>query len=266
VAVTDPFGLARRSWVVAGPTDVLVCPRVHDILAPEQRGGRLVASVEPVQARAQAADGEEFLTLREYEVGDDLRRVHWRSTARVGELMIRQDEAQWRARAVVVIDVRPDAHDVASFEIAVEATASVVDCLTKLRRRVEVLTSAGRTLGSARGGPGSEVMDQLATIEPSRPDSLAGVLTALRTRRRSAFVVAVMGSIDERELGALGALTGHGTVIVVTTRPGALASAPARGLLVVDARRMPFPLAWNEAVTQWHLAGPPRSSRFHSPR
>lgn len=266
VAVTDPFGLARRSWVVAGTTDVLVCPRVHDILAPEQRGGRLVASVEPVQARAQAADGEEFLTLREYEVGDDLRRVHWRSTARIGELMIRQDEAQWRARAVVVLDVRPAAHDAASFEIAVEATASVVDCLTRLRRRVEVLTSAGHALGSARSGPGSEVIDQLATIEPGGPDGLGGVLTALRTRRRSAFVVAVVGSIEERELGALGALTSHGTVVVVATGPEAVAGPSGRGLLVVDARRTPFPLAWNEAITQWHLAGPPRSSRLHSPR
>ena len=70
--------------------------------------------------------GDEFVTLREYELGDDLRRVHWRSTARTGELMIRQDEARWRSRAAVVLDVQPGAHDAASFEVAVEAAASVV--------------------------------------------------------------------------------------------------------------------------------------------
>ena len=69
--------------------------------------------------------GDEFLTLREYELGDDLRRVHWRSTARTGELMIRQDEARWRSRAAVVLDVQPGGHDAESFEVAVEAAASV---------------------------------------------------------------------------------------------------------------------------------------------
>ena len=88
--------------------------------------------------------GDEFLTLREYELGDDLRRVHWRSTARTGELMIRQDEARWRSRAAVVLDVHPDGHDDESFEVAVEAAASVVARLVRLQRRVEVVTSAAR--------------------------------------------------------------------------------------------------------------------------
>ena len=101
-------------------------PRVHDIVAPVAVGSRISAEHEPCGARAVVSDlGDEFLTLREYEVGDDLRRVHWRSTARTGELMIRQDEARWRSRAAVVLDVRPGAHDAASFEVAVEAAASV---------------------------------------------------------------------------------------------------------------------------------------------
>jgi uncharacterized protein (DUF58 family) len=242
---------------------------VNDILAPRQSGGRVVASVEPVPARAQAADGEEFLTLRGYEVGDDLRRVHWRSTARVGDLMIRQDEAQWRARAIVVLDTRPDAHDAASFETAVEATASIVDRLTRMRRRVEILTSNGQSLGASSVRSGAAVMDLLATIEPGGDDRLAGMLAALRAHRRAALVVAVVGSMGSIELDALGALTAHGTAVMVATRPGAEPQPELvtwSGLVVVDAARAPFPAAWNQAMTRWHLAPPPRSPRSPSPR
>ena len=269
VSASDPFGLARRTWTLTTLGDVLVCPRVHDIIAPRQAGGRVVASVETVHARAQAADGEDFLTLREYEVGDDLRRVHWRSTARVGDLMIRQDEAQWRARAVVLLDTRPDAHDGRSFETAVEATASVVDRLTRMRRRVEVIASNGQSLGAPTARSGWAVMDRLATIEPGGEDRLAGVLASLRAHRRAALVVAIVGSLGDVELDALGALTAHGTVVMVGTRSGPQpppALVTWSGLVAVDASRTPFPTAWNQAMTRWHLAPPPRSPRSRSPR
>jgi uncharacterized protein (DUF58 family) len=269
VSLSDPFGIARRTWTLPSVNEALVCPRVHDILAPRQAGGRQVASIETVHARAQAADGEEFLTLREYEVGDDLRRVHWRSTARVGELMIRQDEAQWRARSLVVLDTRAEAHDARSFEIAVEATASVVDRLMRMRRQVEVLASNGQSLGVPTVRSGWAVMDRLATIQPGGEDRLAGMLASFRAHRSATFLVAVVGSLSAVELDALGALTAHGTVVMVTTRPGVdppPAPAAWSGLLIVDAARTPFPDAWNQAMTRWHLAPPPRSPRSPSPR
>ncbi len=266
VAASDPFGLARRTWTLGTTDEVTVCPRVHEILAPGQPGGRLVASVESVQARALVSEaGEEFLTLREYEEGDDLRRVHWRSTARTGAVMVRQNEAQWRARAVVVLDVRAGAHDSTSFEVAVEATASIVDRLTRMRRRVDVVTSAGQPLGRVRAGHTRawSVLDQLATIQADGPDRLGSVLASLRAHDRPALVVAVMGTTTADELAALGALTEHGSVTVVATRPPARVpsgdriapGAPSRSsLILVDTYGVPFPIAWNETMTRWHLA------------
>ena len=80
---------------------------------PSRSAAGSAADARGRRARAPMVSdlGDEFLTLREYELGDDLRRVHWRSTARTGELMIRQDEARWRSRAAVVLDVQPDGHD-----------------------------------------------------------------------------------------------------------------------------------------------------------
>ena len=59
---------------------------------------------------AVARSGEDFYALRPYVVGDDLRRVHWPSTARHDELMVRQDELPWQGRATVLLDVRRGAH------------------------------------------------------------------------------------------------------------------------------------------------------------
>jgi uncharacterized protein (DUF58 family) len=76
----------------------------------------------------------EDVTTREYRRGDDLRRVHWRSTARTGELMVRREEQPWQSRATVVLDSRRTAHRgtgaASSLEWLVAAAASVAVHLT----------------------------------------------------------------------------------------------------------------------------------------
>jgi uncharacterized protein (DUF58 family) len=247
LAASDPFGLARRTIPGAGDAELVIRPRVHDIVAPVAIGSRVSAESEAAAARAIASDlGTEFLTLRNYEVGDDLRRVHWRSSARSGELMIRQDEARWRSRAAVVLDVHTSAHDDESFEVAVEAAASVTERLVRLRRRVEVVTGAGESLGTG-GDPRHDVIDRLATVALDDTDRLAAVLAGLRAHRRVDLVVVILGEVDPTTLHALGALAGIG-VIAVLTRPAAL--APSQSLVVVDASRAPFAAAWNQALTR----------------
>ena len=190
--------------------------------------------------------GDEFLTLREYELGDDLRRVHWRSTARTGDLMIRQNEARWRSRAAVVLDVHPDGHDPESFEVAVGAVASIVTRLVRLQRRVEVATSAGEFLGTG-GDPRHDVIDRLATVGPHSTDRLAIVLENLATHRRADLVIAVLGRVGPDVVRALGSLAGI-NVVAVLTQPVALTSTSS--VVVVDASSTPFATAWNQVFTR----------------
>jgi len=242
IAVTDPFGVARRGEPSAGEAELVVRPRIHDIVAPVAVGTRISAEHEATAARAVVSDlGDEFVTLREYEVGDDLRRVHWRSTARTGDLMIRQDEARWRSHAAVVLDVLPGAHDDASFEVAVEAAASVTARLARLRRRVEVVTSAGEVLGTG-GDPRHDVIDVLATVGPDERDRLTTVFEQLRAHRKVDLIVAVLGRVAPHTLRALGTFGGMG-VVVVLTQPASLAPHPS--MVVVDASAAPFATAWN---------------------
>ncbi|MFI5045872.1 MAG: DUF58 domain-containing protein [Acidimicrobiia bacterium] len=247
VRASDPFGLASRSLASVAEIDVLIRPRVHEIAAPVAVGSRVSADAEAAARRSVVSDlGDEFLTLREYELGDDLRRVHWRSTARTGELMIRQDEARWRSRAAIVLDVHPDGHDAESFEVAVEAAASVVARLVRLQRRVEVITSAASVLGTG-GDPRHDVLDRLATVGTDQHDRLTTVFEQIRAHRRVDLVVAVLGSVGSDVTRALGALAGI-DVIAVLTQPVAI--TPSSSLVVVDASSTPFPVAWNRACSQ----------------
>ena len=243
VTAGDPFGVARRAGPGIGDAEIIVRPRIHEIVAPVAAGGRVVAGDEDAGARSIASDlGHEFLTLRNYELGDDLRRVHWRSTARTGELMIRQDESRWRSRAAVVLDVAAGAHDHNSFEVAVEAAASVMARLVRLQRRVELITSTGAVLGTG-GGSRHDAIDRLATVSLDDEDRLPTVLESLGNRRGVDLVVAVLGRVSPATLRALASLAGI-SVVLVLTQPANLASTPS--MVVVDASTTPFATVWNQ--------------------
>ncbi len=242
--VTDPLGLARRAWEVAGVSDIIVRPRVHPVLGPRRAGG---GDQDPRAEGARVPAFEpagEFLSLRDYEPGDDPRRVHWRSSARLGELVVRQDEAAAPGRVVLLLDTRPTAHDEASFETAVEAIASLAIRLRQDHAPVEVLTTAGQILG--RPGPGTLelLLDRLAVVEVDEVDMLTAVGARLSTRLGLGAFVAVTGSPDRSLLEALAPLGTRAVVTVVATRAGASVGR-IPGITVVDATATPFQVAWN---------------------
>ena len=106
--VTDPFGLVEvprwfrhSDWLTVTPRTVA--------LPPLALGGSR-SGVGDNRPRAFASGSAEDVTVREYRRGDDLRRVHWRSSARMGELMVRREEQPWQSRATVYLDNRAAAH------------------------------------------------------------------------------------------------------------------------------------------------------------
>ncbi|MCZ7526206.1 MAG: DUF58 domain-containing protein [Acidimicrobiia bacterium] len=252
----DPFGLVRRVWTAAPAEVVLVHPGSTPSSRP--RGPRSGLAGEQ-RRRARGYDDEEFLTLREYEVGDDLRRVHWRSTARTGDLMIRQHETRGRSRTTVLLDTRAAAHDPGSFERAVEATASVAVAAGR-SRRLEVLTSAGTVLAGPIGHV-TPVLDHLATVETGDhdgllpgpgPDHPAGGTLVVVTGRPTPDDGAVLAGLASRTL----------LLLVTTGAPAPEVAVP--GTLRVDASSAPFPDAWNHALSRWRTAAsspPPSPSR-----
>jgi uncharacterized protein (DUF58 family) len=144
VSVMDPFGLSELRYR-AGTTDrLLVYPRVERLSGlPEVRG--LDPAVHAARPTFAPHGGEDFFTLREYQVGDDLRRVHWPSSAKRDSLVIKQLEVPWQARALVLLDVRAERYPIdEAFEHAVR------------RRRRDLASPRGRLLPRVVGRPRRE--------------------------------------------------------------------------------------------------------------
>ncbi|MDQ3951428.1 MAG: DUF58 domain-containing protein [Actinomycetota bacterium] len=180
---TDPFGLARLVSSAAPEASVLVHPRVEPLALPRDLGDRRSLAVSALR-QPIGAQGEDFYTLREYNEGEDLRKVHWPATAKRGRYMIRQEETPWHNRATVVFDDRTRAHDgigdASSFERVVEATASIVDLCHRSGYSYRV---AGAVAAGFAAGKGSQhfnrALDLLATVRTSQPPVLeADPLTA----------------------------------------------------------------------------------------
>jgi uncharacterized protein (DUF58 family) len=250
--VTDPFGLVQRSRHVLGAEQVIVYPRVRDVLPPPETGGLDLDREQP-QVRSRMEPSGEFHTLREYAPGDDLRHVHWRSTARRGHLMVRQNEARRRTPVLVMLDVRPGAQDRASFERAVEACASIVSAIDRSGRPVEVMLSTGTTIGARGQRHLGTVMDELAVVEPHGPDRIV----AAESRRRAGSLVAIVGRVGPADAAALAVLVRDGGQLTV------VACSPEATNLSLRSRRLrrPFVIqngsersftdSWNEAVVRW---------------
>lgn len=186
--LVDPFGLVLRSTSGSDTVPLVVVPRVRPLGEGGPAGG--TGGTGEGARRALAVHGEDDVTTRQYRQGDDLRKVHWRSTARTGELMVRLEERPWRSQATLLLDTRQRAHLVAprragapvpvatpaddappadSLEWLVEAAASIGTALAQRGAVLRVVTDSGDlTPGDGRVGLSSaELLDQLAGVVAS---------------------------------------------------------------------------------------------------
>jgi uncharacterized protein (DUF58 family) len=258
VVVTDPFGLASSSTIAAPRTELTVYPHIDEIVpVPHTTGDDPHAGADHPSALGRT--GEDFYALRPYVVGDDLRRVHWPSTARRDELMVRQDELPWQGRITVLLDVRRNAHTPATLEQAVSAAASIVTASWKRRDLVRLITTDNTDFGFAAGTAHAEaIMEFLATVSASAGGSLRAVLEALGQAGNGGAVVAVVAGISDAEVAAVARLRRRfGSVTIVQFSPSpveppqskaAATSGTDSATIVRVPRDASFVDAWNLAI------------------
>ena len=215
----DPFGLARLR-LDAGTSDaVLVRPRVERIGSTRRDPQRVGAN--PASARRPLGGGDQdFYTLREYVEGDDLRKIHWASTAKRGHYTIRQEESRWQGRAAVVLDDRRSVHDPAGFERAVEAAASLADLYATRGFAFALTTASGAGLTFARGALHlGRCLDFLAEVAPgSPPPGTLGRRLGGQTASASDLVL-VTGTLDDEAAAAVSRLAASAIQVVALSFP-----------------------------------------------
>src|SRR5215471_14101356 len=173
VRVADAFGLVRLGRQVALPGTLVVTPPITPL--PWTAFGGTWLKADGSRASTASAAGEDDVVPRAYRDGDELRRVHWRSTARYGELMVRREEQRWRNRAVLFLDTRQGGHGgrgpASSFEYAISAAASIGVHLAREQIDGEFVTDAGAV--KSAGSFEDALLDTLAVIRPSRSTSIS---------------------------------------------------------------------------------------------
>ncbi|MEO3871593.1 DUF58 domain-containing protein [Nonomuraea sp. B12E4] len=226
IRIADPFGLVElaRSFTISDT--LVVTPHVaalpHVRLSGEWTGGG------DSRTRSVAAAGDDDVAPREYRQGDDLRRVHWRSTARHGELMVRREEQQWQSRGALLLDTRRHAHrgegPRSSFEVAVSAAASIGVHLAHEGLGLRLVTDQGAEHLTDTGLSWS-LLDTLAMVRNSPARSLEMGVSALRQGGGDGLIVAVLGSLDPEEARELArirhsGITGVAVLLDVSTWEG----------------------------------------------
>ena len=171
--VGDPFGLAQFERELAGRSRLVATPQVVELAGLPAGSG--LGTGEDGTARLRAGHGEDDAMVRQYRQGDDIRRVHWKSTARRDELMVRVEERPWHGGVTVLLDRRLAAHRGNgahnSVEWAISAVASICLHLSRLGQQVRLVTEDGhsltRDIGGSDGGRDEALLDSLAAVRPS---------------------------------------------------------------------------------------------------
>jgi len=264
LSVQDAFGVVETRVTLAGEERFIVYPKVEEVLplpgaaSREARMGSMQASRVPV--------GLDFFGLREYEVGDDLRRVHWRSTARTGELMLRQDEMPWESRSTILLDTRPSTHQGDSFERAVEIAASLATAMCRGRRQVRFMTTGGFDIRCSGADRYPQIMEYLAGASVETYVRWDQVVEGLR-RAGDGPLAAIVANVDRSDMVSLAALRPRlGLVVLAAIRPSAYGgvdvgpapSAPGAVVVPISAGS-PFRSAWNQAVVTCQRSATVRS-------
>jgi uncharacterized protein (DUF58 family) len=176
----DPFGLERVEQPLPGEGTLLVYPRLVEL------DGLFTQGIEAHQGRRLALwrpAGFDLHSVREYQEGESLRKVHWPTTARRGELMVKDFDDAARDEIAVILDAQagvevgepPDS----SFELVVRSAGSILQAHVRAgRRSVFIVNGARRAVQEVHthGAEWRQALELLAAVEPDGAEPLANLL------------------------------------------------------------------------------------------
>ena len=209
----DAFGVAWRSWQAAGQTTSLrVTPRLWPLPLP--KGGRASGASGDATPQRLGNAGTDDVLVREHRHGDGMRRVHWRMSAKRGELMVRLEEQPWDPAMTIIVDTRSSAHigsgPASTLEWVLSLGASLATELLRDRLRISLLGADGvifRPINGESTGAASRLLATVTDVEASGRASLEDCLADPDALGTAKTVVAGLGLLHSRDAAALAAAT-----------------------------------------------------------
>jgi uncharacterized protein (DUF58 family) len=258
--LTDPFGLIDTSRSFTATSSFVVTPVVDPL--PAAQPPYSVDVGENAGSHSIGAHGADDASTREYRHGDDLRKIHWRSTARVGALMVRHEERPWQGHATLVLDLRAGAHQSAlgassppsaqdgpadirttsSLEWAISAVASIGSHLAHQGREISLVESMPDPT-RVRVAGASDLVEHLADVRATGVADIHPLAPILREAARDSTIIAVLGRLDVGGARALATVQSRGST-----------SAPF--VILLDTA------TWLGARTGRHATPAPAAERF----
>jgi uncharacterized protein (DUF58 family) len=249
LAQTDPFGLVARRRSFGEAARLWVHPQSHPV--PAAKSGSTIEMDGPMDDTAPEGTIA-FQGLRPYVVGDDLRMVHWRTTARTGTLMVRKHVDTNRPQVVVLLDDRSGSYpEDRWFEESVEVAASLVEQAVRSGAPTRLDTVSGTVTGFVPAGA-RDVLDVLAGLHVQDTGDLARAVLLLEVEAGGSAAVLVTGDRLPDDPASLDRLTGRYRRVSALLVGAATPSARQLGRLqVCRADRAPALLAL------WQAGGRP---------
>ncbi|MDX6238203.1 MAG: hypothetical protein QOG10_3018 [Kribbellaceae bacterium] len=239
----DPLGLARNSLATGEIATLWVHPRRHPtrtVVAGRPRHHHVGRTADDsLRGSADLRD------VRPYVVGDEVRHLHWKATARTGQLMVRDFVDPDQPRLTVLLDTRTEPLPAATFEEAVEVVASILFAASMAGHRCRLLTSEGVDLAAPGGALASrKFLDELCAAKQS-DDRAGGLLPrSLTTGASSGGAIVVV-------TGARGTANDLAPLLVRYSSVTVLGLGPARGVAPILGARVILAGDAGEALRQW---------------
>ncbi len=262
VRVADPIGMVDLDHALPSAASILVTPRTEPLPRIALTGRW--AGAGDNRTRDLLGGGSPDVSIREYRLGDDLRRIHWPSSARVDQLMVRREEQEWQSRCTLLIDNRRISHRGygvdSSMETAVSAAASIMRNLVALDFEVRLVSATGHSSAhgwhqAAHGASLPEQLERLALMRMTRKEQLS--TGWVDESHHGGMLLAVLGHLGERDRSFLAGLatagaSAHAVVLDVSTwapserrEPPATAALRAGGWKATTLERDgSLPAAW----------------------
>lgn len=210
---SDPFGLVSTEREYGVVRTLWVHPRVHAV-RPLPSG--VSRDLEGPTSDTAPQGGMAFHTLREYVRGDDLRHIHWRSTARLGQMMVRHMVDSSHPVNTVLLDTRTDRYSTTRFEDAVEAAASLIVACARNNFPIRFLTTDGIDVGGGRRPvTATAMLDLLAGIHLVDDHDLVESVRVLGTSVAGGSLIFITGEAGGDDLPALSRLRRRFDAMVV---------------------------------------------------